>query len=69
MNHTHTHIYRERALVSCTLSLAWYNQVALASEVGNENHTFSVTTVLGGKGGRRGIEAGDALLGYDLRQG
>lgn len=42
--------------------------MVLASDVGDEDHTFSVTASLGkADGGGRPLEAGDTLLGYDLR--
>lgn len=42
-------------------------QVALASDVGSEENTFTVLTHLGNTSGGRLVEAGDMLLGYDLR--
>ena len=47
---------------------ALFGQVALASDVGSAEDTFTVCTHLAKSSPReRPLEAGDMLLGYDLR--
>eukprot|EP00904_Undaria_pinnatifida_P005794 jgi/Undpi1/2344/HiC_scaffold_13.g05727.m1 len=45
----------------------WEVVVALASDMGSAEDTFTVSTHLGKSAGGRPLEAGDMLLGYDLR--
>lgn len=68
--HTLEKTFSSTFLAICSDGRTDWVQVTLASGMGSEDDTFTVSTHLGGRsasGKRRPLEAGDTVLGYDLR--